>query len=238
MCNFKAQFDGTGSRSIVVWEEFLAGYSIVKWYQDAGIDATACARLLGVRLPKHWAVEPFRLALSNQNSSRSRRATIVLNGVRRISWSLFLVFVFRLRVMRGSTRSTRLLSGQERRWSSELQQTALTTFKWRAAIQLVSRRKYCVFRAIIVNNLLQRCLTYGKLSVGLSHFEVECVNFNVFCYIYDLLRTFCEFCGLRYLADVAFEWISYALYAVGMCLSVRKSQASNVPNWLNVGPHK
>ena len=81
-------------------------------------------------------------------------------------------------------------------------------------------------------------LNRGKLSVGLSHFEAECVNFNVFCYIYDLLRTVCEFRGFRYLADVAFEWISYALYAVGMCLSVRKSQASNVPNWLNVGPHK
>jgi len=53
VCNFKAQLHGTGSRSIVVWEEFLASYSIVKWYQDAGIDATACARLLGVRLPKH-----------------------------------------------------------------------------------------------------------------------------------------------------------------------------------------
>ena len=50
MCNFKAQLHGNGSRSIVVWEEFLGSYSIVKWCQDASIEAQACARVLSVRL--------------------------------------------------------------------------------------------------------------------------------------------------------------------------------------------
>ena len=109
VCNFKAQLHGTESRSIVVWEEFLASYSIVnykanysivKWYEDAGIDAPACDRLLsvGLRLPKHWAVEPFRLALSNRNSSRSRR------GVERGEWSEagFCDHCFEYRVSRAS----------------------------------------------------------------------------------------------------------------------------------------
>ena len=98
MCNFKAQLQGIGSRSIVVWEEFLASYSIVKWYQDAGIKATACARLLNVRLPKHLAVEPFRLALSNRNSSRSRRG----DGLCEWSEADFLSIVSSIRVSMAS----------------------------------------------------------------------------------------------------------------------------------------
>ena len=41
MYNFKAQLHGTGSRSIVVGSirKILASYSILKWQQDAGIEA-------------------------------------------------------------------------------------------------------------------------------------------------------------------------------------------------------
>ena len=153
---------GTESRSIVVWEEFSASYSIVKWYQYASIEAQSCARLLSVRLSKHWAVEPSRLALSNRNSSRSRRG----DGLCEWSEADFLIIVSSIRVSLASdarfytfytatlrTRTALVI------WATTDSTDFVQVRGWRAAIQLVSRSKYCVFRAIIVNNLLQRCLT-------------------------------------------------------------------------------